>query len=135
MESYILIALASTVFFGANAIILKSAKNIDSTSLTLISLATAAFLTLLYWIFFVKEKILSSLGVASGVLSGAVYFLALLLFVVALKRGSTSVVATLNALSALVAVFLAVILLSEKLTLTKIAGIALGIAAAVLLAV
>ncbi len=48
MDSYVIIAVISTIFFGMNAIILKTAKNIDSVSLTLISLSTAAILTLLY---------------------------------------------------------------------------------------
>jgi uncharacterized membrane protein len=133
MESYIIIAIISMFFFGANAIILKSAKNIDSVTLTLISLATAAVLTLLYWTFFVSKKEFSLQGAGFGLLSGAVYALALVLFVIAIKQGKVGVVSTINALSAGVAVILAVFLLSEKLTLVKIAGVVLGVIAAILL--
>ncbi len=56
MDSYVIIALISTFFFGVNAIILKTAKNIDPISLTLVSLSTAAILTLLYWTFFYSKK-------------------------------------------------------------------------------
>lgn len=116
-----------------NAIILKTAKNIDSVSLTLISLSTAAILTLLYWTFFYSKKEITFQGATYGILSGMAYALALVLFVIAIKQGKVSIVATINALSAGVAVILAVSVLSEKLTLIKIVGIIFGIIAAVLL--
>ncbi len=63
------------------------------------------------------------------------YALALILFIVAIKQGKVGIVATINALSAGVAVILAVFVLSEKLTLVKIAGVMLGIIAVVLLSI
>ena len=135
MESYIIMALISMVFFGANAVILKSAKNIDSVTLALISLATASVLTLLYWTFFVSEKQFTVQGLRFGILSGAAYSVALVLFVIAIQQGKVSIVSTINALSAGVAVILAVLLLAEKLTAVKIAGVILGILAAVLLSI
>jgi transporter family protein len=134
MEQYIILALISMLFFGVNAVILKSAKNIDSVTLTLISLATAVILTLVYWIFFVSKKEFSIQGAGFGLLSGMAYTIALVLFVMAIKQGKVSIVATINALSAGVAVILSVVLLSEQLTTVKIVGVVLGIAAAVLLA-
>ena len=133
MEQYVIIAIISMFFFGVNAIILKSAKNIDSVTLTLISIVTVAILTLLYWTFFVSKKEFSIQGAGFGILSGIVYSLALVLFVIAIKQGKVSIVSTINALSAGVAVILAVLLLSEKLTAVKIAGVILGILATVLL--
>ena len=55
------------------------------------------------------------------------------MIVINLNMGKASIVAPINALSAGVAVVLAIIILSEKLTLVKSIGIILGITAAVLL--
>ena len=134
MEQYVVVALISMFFFGVNAILLKSAKNINPITLTLISLATATILTLLYWTIFVSKKEFSLQGAGFGILSGIAYTLALVLFVIALKQGKVSIVSTINALSAGVAVILAILIFSEKLTAIKVAGVILGILAAVLLA-
>jgi len=134
MEQYVIIALISMFFFGTNAIIQKSAKNIDPITLTLVALVTATTLTLIYWLFFAPNKEHSIQGISFGILSGVAFAIAFITFIIALKMGKASVVVTINALSAGVAVILAVTLLAEKLTLLKIGGIVLGIIAAILLA-
>lgn len=135
MEQYIILAFISTFFFGLNAIILKSAKNVDAVTLGLISTATASIFIFLYWFFFFSKKQLSPPGIKFGVLSGTAYTIGLLLFIMAVKAGKVSIVAAINALSAGVAVILAIMIFSEKLTAIKIGGIILGIIAAVLLSI
>jgi uncharacterized membrane protein len=135
MEQYIVLAFISTFFFGLNAIILKSAKNLDPVALGLISTATAAIFIFIYWFFFFSKKQFSPAGIKFGVLSGAAYAIGLILFIMAVKAGKVSIVAGINALSTAVAVILAIIVFSEKLTAIKIGGIILGIIAAVLLAI
>lgn len=133
MEQYILLALISTFFFGLNAIVLKLSKNIDPITLTLISVSTAAVLVLFYWAFFVKSSGITIQGAGYGIASGILFSLAIILFIIALKAGKASIVAPINALNSGVAVILAVLFLSEKLTLLNVLGIVLGIIAAVLL--
>ncbi len=135
MEQYIFLALISTFFFGLNAIVLKLSKNIDLITLTLISVSTAAVLVFLYWIFFIKNRKITIQGAGYGAASGILFSLAIILFIIALRTGKASIVVPINALSAGVAVVLAVLFLSEKLTLLKVLGIILGIAAAVLLSI
>jgi uncharacterized membrane protein len=133
MDSYIIIAIIGTVLFGINSIIIKGARNIDSISLTLVMLSTAAVLTLLYWAFLHPKKEITTDAAIYGVFSGVIYALAFILFIVALRLGNVSVVSTINSLSAVVAVVLAFSVLQEKLEPIKIVGIVLGIIAAVLL--
>ncbi len=135
MEQYIILALVSTFFFGLNAIILKSAKNIDSITLSLVSVVTAGILIFIYWLFFLSKKQVSPEGIKYGVFSGIAYTLAFVLFIMAIKSGKVSIVAPINALSAGVAVILSLIVFSEKLTLIKIGGIVLGIVATILLSI
>lgn len=133
MESYILIAIISMVLFGVNAIVIKSAKNIDPITLSVVSLGTAFCLALVYWFFFYHKKEFGNDGLAVGAASGVIYFFALILFIVALQKGKASVVVTINALSAGVAALLAIFFLSEKITILKLTGIVLGIIAVILL--
>ena len=126
MESYIIIALISMVLFGTNAVILKSAKNIDPVSLTLFSIGTSALVALIWWTFFNFKRVLSLQGVGFGILSGILNGIAIVLFVIAIHKGKASIVAPISALGAGVAVILAVVFLSEKLTLFHVSGIILG---------
>ena len=133
MEPYIIIALISMLFFAVNTFILKLSPKIDSVSLSLISVSTAAVCIFMYWLIFNTKKEITMQGAGYAVLSGAVYTVALILFVVALRMGKASVVSTINALSAGVLLILVVAFLSEKITAIQWAGIILGIIAAVLL--
>jgi transporter family protein len=133
MDMYIILALIAMALFGVNAIVYKIAPNIDAVTLTLVSFTVSAVGTLFYWIFFVSKKQISLGGVGVGVIGGLVSVAALICFIMALQLGKASVVNTLRALSAGVTVILAVVFLSEKLTMMKAAGVVLAIIAAVLL--
>ncbi len=134
MEAYIILALICMVLFGINAIIYKIAPNIDAVSLAMISFTVSAITSFLYWFLFVAKKQISWQGASVGTLAGLVSVAALITFVMALQSGKASVVNTIRALSAGVTVILALLFLSEKLTLVKAIGIVFGIIAAVLLA-
>ena len=134
MNNYLLLAFISTALLGVNAILLKAAKGIDPVSLSMVSQATALLLVLAYWLLSGK-KTLTLAGAGWGAASGAVFAGGLLLFVMALRQGKASIVAPINALSAAVAVLLAVLVLGEKLNAVKAAGFMLAIVAAVLLTI
>jgi len=134
MEAYVILALICMVLFGVNAIIYKIAPNIDAVSLAMISFTVSALSTFAYWFFFVSNKQISLQGASVGALAGVVSVAALITFIMALQSGKASIVNTIRALSAGVTVLLALLFLSEKLTLVKAIGIAFGIIAAVLLA-
>ena len=135
MELYILFALIAMILFGVNAIIYKVAPNIDAISLALVSFTVSAVGTFIYWLFFVSKKQIALVGIGYGIAAGLLSVGALIFFISALHMGKASIVATIRALSVGVTVLLAVILLSEKLVLTKIIGIVFGIIAVVLLSI
>ncbi|MBU1627011.1 EamA family transporter [bacterium] len=121
------------VLFGTNAVILKSAKNIDFISLTLLSVGTSAILALLCWFILNLKKEMGTQGVSFGIISGILNGTGIILFNYAIQRGKASIVAPISALGAGVAVILAVVILSEKLTILQTIGIVLGLIAVVLL--
>ncbi|NQU78748.1 EamA family transporter [Candidatus Woesearchaeota archaeon] len=135
MEIYVLLALVCMTLFGVNAIIYKLAPNIDPVSLTLVSFVTSALGTFIYWVFFVSKKQLGMQGIGYGIIGGLISVAALITFISALQLGKASVVNTIRALSAAVTVVLAILFLSEKLTLVKGVGIGLAVVAAVLLSI
>ena len=135
MESYVVFALLSMLLFGTNAVILKSAKNIDFLSLTLLSVGTSAILALLCWFFLHFKKETGVHGITLGIVSGILNGTGIILFNYAIQRGKASIVAPISSLGAGVAVILAVIILSEKLTLIQTVGIVLGLISVVLLSV
>jgi uncharacterized membrane protein len=134
MQDYILLAFISTALLGLNAILLKAAKGIDPVSLSMISQATSLLLVGGYWLLSGK-KTLTLAGAGWGAVSGTCFAGGLLLFVMALRQGKATVVAPINALSAAVTVFLAVLVLGEKLNAVKAAGFVLAVIAAVLLTI
>ena len=135
MQGYLGLSLLAMVLFGINAVIYKLALNIDAVSLTLISFATSALATFIYWFFFVTDKQVSQQGVLLAVTGGVISVLAFIAFIRALQLGEASIVNTIRALSAAVTVIVAILVLGEKLTLLKGLGIVLAIVAAVLLSV
>jgi bacterial/archaeal transporter family protein len=135
MESYVIFALLSMLLFGTNAVILKSAKNIDFLSLTLLSVGTSAILALLCWFFLNFKKEMGTHGITMGVISGILNGTGIILFNYAIQRGKASIVAPISSLGAGVAVILAVIILAERLTLIQTLGIVLGLVSVVLLSI
>jgi bacterial/archaeal transporter family protein len=135
MESYIIFALLSMLLFGTNAVVLKCAKNIDFLSLTLLSVGTSAILAFFCWFFLHFKKDMGTHGITLGIISGILNGTGIILFNYAIQRGKASIVAPISALGAGVAVILAVIILSEKLTFIQTIGIILGLISVVLLSV
>jgi len=133
IEAYLVFAIISMFFFGINGIIIKLAPEIDSVTLTLVSVSTSTVVAFLYWLFRVQEKQISLHGVGYGVLSGLVSFTALVTFMIGLRSGNVSTVSTISSLGSAVTVILAVLFLSEKINLTQGIGIFMAIISVILL--
>jgi transporter family protein len=132
---WLLFALLAMLFFGFTGITQKLATNEISTELSymwfclaMLVIAVCIFgLAPLDW--HVRRKIIG-LAIAGGVLNG---FGCMTSFKALEVGGKASIVVPLCYLYPLVAIFLAVVFLHEKLTGTAIAGIALAVVAAFLL--
>ena len=88
-----------------------------------------------YWFFFAAKQQISWQGAGYAIIAGMIWAIAFILFIIALKMGKASVVIAINALSAGVAVILAVLFLAESLSLVQVIGVLLAILAVVLLSV
>jgi transporter family protein len=132
---WLVFALLALVFFGLTGITQKLATNEISTELSYIWFCVAMLVVAIFifalapldW--HVRRKIIA-LAIAGGVLNG---FGAMTSFKALEVGGNASIVVPLCYLYPLVAIFLAVVFLHEKLTGTAIAGIALAVVAAFLL--
>jgi len=132
---WLLFALTAMLLFGITGITQKLATNEIFTELSYLWFGVAMLIIAL-WIFALvpldwhaRRKIIG-LAIAGGVLNG---FGCMTSFKALEVGGKASVVVPLCFLYPLVAIFLAVVFLHEKLTGTAIAGIALAVVAAVLL--
>jgi transporter family protein len=133
MELYIFFAVISMTFFGINGVLIKVAPEIDPFSLTLVSFSSSTVVAFLYWLICVPDKQVSMQGVGYGVLSGLVSFTALIAFMIGIRMGNASTVSTISSLSSAITVILAVLILSEKITLTQGIGIIIAIISVFLL--
>jgi uncharacterized membrane protein len=135
MNPYILIAIISSVLFGLATIIQKKTTGIDSITFTLVSLGASFLCVLVYWLFFTPVKAISTSGVFYTILSGILSGFAFLFFIIALRMCKVSTIVIINSFNAAIAVILAVVLLQEKLSVTQVIGVAMGIGSVILVSV
>ena len=128
-------AFLTLTFFGLTGVTQKLATNEISTELSYVWFSVAMLVIAVCIVIFaplnwhVRSKIIA-LAIAGGLLNG----LGCMTSFKALEvGGKASIVVPLCYLYPLVAIFLAVLFLHEKMTGTEIAGIALAVAAAFLL--
>ncbi len=132
INPYVLIALISSILFGAVTIIQKRTAGIDSVTFSMVSLGAAFLSILLYWLFSPQVKSCSMSGLAHSLIAGAISGLAYLLFIIALRIHKVSTVVIINSFNAVIAVVLAMVLLRERLSVTQAVGIVLGVSGVVL---
>jgi len=136
MESWYLLSLISLLMWGIWGIFAKFAtENISSKFLFVISGFSAFIVTL---IIFATMKLgieKNSTGIVYALLAGIVGSFGSLFFYYALKNGKASIVVPLTALYPLITVIFGIFILKEKVTAIRMAGIALAIAASILLAI
>jgi len=135
MSPYIIIAIISSVLFGFTTILQKKTTGIDSVSFSMISLGASFVSVFVFWLFFSPQKHYSLSGVNYSLLAGLLSGFAYLFFILALRMCKVSTVVIINSFSAIVAVILSVALLKEKLTVTQIVGVAMGISGVILVTI
>jgi uncharacterized membrane protein len=135
MNPYILIAIISSVLFGLATIIQKKTTGIDSITFSMVSLGASFLSVFIYWLLFNPVKTTSLSGSVYSILAGILSGFAFLLFIIALRMCKVSTIVIINSFNAAIAVILAVILLQEKLTVTQVIGVAMGIGSVILVSV
>jgi transporter family protein len=132
MSKYILIAIISSVLFGITTIVQKKAIGVDPVTFVLLSMASGTVVTFLYWYFAAGARVYSAKGIWYGLIAGVMSAAAFLMFILALRNSKVSPIVVINTFSAAIAVILSVILLKEKLSVTQILGVIMGISGVVL---
>jgi uncharacterized membrane protein len=132
MNPYILIAIISSVLFGVATIIQKKTTGIDSVTFSMVSLGASFLSIFIYWLFFNPEKIISLNGSIYSIMAGVLSGFAFLFFIIALRMCKVSTIVIINSFNAAIAVILAVILLQEKLSVTQVIGVVMGIGSVIL---
>ena len=132
MNPYIVIAVMSTVLFGFATIIQKKTSGIDSITFTLFSLGASFISVLIFWFLASPVKIITMNGVKFSLLAGVISGFAYLFFIIALRMCKVSTIVIINSFNAAIAVMLAMVLLKEKLSITQITGVIMGIGSVIL---
>jgi len=135
MNTYIILAVISSLLFGYATIIQKKTTGIDSISFAMVSLGVSFLSVFIYWLFFNPARQISLTGINYSIFAGILSGFAFLYFIIALRMCKVSTVVIINSFSAIVAVILAFVLLQEKLTITQISGVILGISGVVLVSI
>jgi uncharacterized membrane protein len=86
----------------------------------------------IYWLFFNPVKVISWNGASYSILAGFLTGFAFLFFIIALRMCKVSTIVIINSFNAAIAVVLAVILLQEKLSVTQVVGVVMGIGSVIL---
>ena len=119
--------------YGISAVLYKLAfKHIDSLSLTLVSSLLMAVTSLIIWLTS-TEIYITRIGIEYAIAAGIISGIAFVAFITSTHQGEVGVVATLRGLSFLIPAIVAMIFLSEKLTMMKAIGIMLAVMAIVFL--
>jgi uncharacterized membrane protein len=132
MSKYIIIAIISSVLFGINTIVQKRITGADPITFTLLAMASGTVFVWIYWLFDKTHKVHTTQGISYSLISGVLSALAFLLFIIALRHCKVSTVVIINSFSAVIAVLLSVALMYEKLNITQIIGVIMGISGVIL---
>lgn len=123
------------IAFGITGIIYKIATaHADSISMVLFVYIFATAFTTIFWLFS-PDKYITIEGMKWIFLAAIFAVIGMISYISALKLGEASIVAPIRNLALVVTVALAIVLLGEGLSLTKVVGIILAITALILLSV
>src|SRR3989344_1199519 len=135
MKPWVPAVIAAIMFWGVSAFFRKLAlRTLPVSSAMLFEGIGAAVVILLFWGFNGFQVFREVKGISFALLTGAGAVGGAIFILYALKQGPVSVISALAALSALITVVLGYLVLHEQLAWRHMAGIGLGLAAAVLLA-
>ena len=133
MDLYLILAVVAMFGYGVTAIIYKLAsKSIDPVSLTLFTSILMTLTVFVFWLF-AKQKHITLKGIQYAGIAGIIAGFAFIAFIASIQLGKVSIASTLRSLSFLVTTIIAILLLAEKISLVKAAGIVLAAIAILLL--
>ncbi len=133
--NYMPLALITMVGLGVHYFLAKLISPHISSSAIAILGAVVYFPIILGYIYFTKTPIIpeQKIYIVYAILIGIPMAIAVLSLYIAIAKGPVSVVMPIYALNAMVTVILGIIILHEPVTVTKVTGLVLAVAAIVLL--
>jgi len=133
--SYLPLALTTMVLFGVHYFFAKVISPYVASPVIALAGAVAYFPIVLGYIYFTKTPIMPEQKVYLwyAILIGIPMTIASLTLYMALARGSVSVVMPIYGLNAMVSAVLGILILHEPVTMEKVLGLVLAVAAIVLL--
>ncbi len=132
MSASILYSLLAMVFFGSGVFFYKLGTPNFSVGIGA-SIFIASHLVILGSLAIIEKTKFNTGDLKFLIIGGLLAGLAQVFFFLALKTGKLHVVVPIRNLALLVTILLGVLFLAEKITLTKLAGILLGVSAIILL--
>ncbi len=135
MQSYILYALAAMLLYSISPILHKTIPKLSTPHLILIYSIVGTVLASIILIAHPNKAAntqITKTGIILAVATGLLINAAFLLYIKALRTGPTSIAVILKNMSIPLTIILAIFLLKEQITLTKAAGIVLGIISIIL---
>lgn len=137
MANEIILSIVAMISFGITGIIYKMATaHIDTLSLTLFVYVFATAFTAVFWYFSpLPNKIITKEGIKWVALAAVFAVIGMISYMSALKIGHASIVVPIRNLALVVTVILAVILLGDVISVTKVAGVIFAIIALILLSI
>jgi len=134
MNDWLLFTIIALLLWGLWGLFPKIASNyIGPKSVLIYEAIGAAFLTIIVLFSVGFKPEIHAKGITFGILGGLAGAIGGLFFLYAISRGKASIVVPITALYPLVTILLAFIILKEPITLKQGIGIALALAAMVLL--
>jgi drug/metabolite transporter (DMT)-like permease len=130
---YILFAIISSTVFAA-ALKVSELKNRDRSAVALFNYLCGAAAAAVYWAFFAEKPLVISESTAIfGALSGAAWVAGLLTMMASIRLAGVALTSTFGRLSVLMPLFACVLYWGEILNAVQWAGVALAVAAVVLI--
>ena len=135
MAHEIILALVAMMSFGITGIIYKVATaRIDPVSLTLFLYVFATVFTAVFWYFSPEtNKVITKEGIKWVALGAVFAVIGMVCYISALKIDQASIIVPIRNLALVVTVILAIILLGEGITMTKVTGVIFAVVALILL--
>lgn len=135
MAHEIIFAIVAMISFGITGILYKVATtHIDTFSLTFFVYVFATVFTAFFWLFSpTSNRIITKEGIKWVVLGAVFAVIGMISYISALKIGQASVVVPIRNLALVITVILAIILLGEGISVTKVIGIIFAVIALILL--
>jgi uncharacterized membrane protein len=133
MSTAIGYAIAAMMLNGLNDFIFKQAANRSFRTHQFIALQSAIFCSLVWLYAYFTSQIMFAVPVSWGIAAGLFMFTGFYAFALSLQAGSVSINAPVFRLNFIVTAAVAIALLAEPVTLPKLTGLSLAVAAILLL--